>query len=167
MLLLWLDLDAGVRLAAASRNNLRRPNLRALHKFASVREGHLPGARRRAEGVAGRPDEHRGRDRLMFTRAGIDLRRARVILIYARVGVRGGRRVGYACLLRFRSGDLAWYCKRAEFLRWGIGVDFYNHQALWSCEWGQRSGPQSNVDCPDALAWRERQRAGRQEAIAA
>lgn len=100
----------------------------------------------------------------MFSRAGLDLRRARVILIYARVSVREGRRSGWANLLRFRSGDLAWYCKNPDFLCWGLRGSIRNHHAFWSIEYHQRLEPSSRVDCPEALAWRAKHRPQRRAA---
>ncbi len=62
----------------------------------------------------------------MFTRAGIDTRGAKIILIYAKVSVITGRRSGWANLLRFRRGDLAWYCKNPQFLCWGLRANIHN-----------------------------------------
>lgn len=100
----------------------------------------------------------------MFSRAGLDLRRARVILIYARVSVREGRRTGWANLLRFRSGDLAWYCKNPEFLCWGLRMHFNDHHSLWVPFGWTRDLARSSVDCPDALAWRAKHRPQRRTA---
>lgn len=60
----------------------------------------------------------------MFTRAGYRLRGARVWLVYARVQVREGRRAGWAQIIEFESGDLAWYSKDGEFLIWGLRAQF-------------------------------------------
>jgi hypothetical protein len=103
----------------------------------------------------------------MFTRAGLDLRRARVILIYARMGIVGGTRYGWANLLRFRSGDLAWYCKRPAFLCWGLRAQFQNHNAFWSFGYQHRAEhPASPVDCPEAIEWRKTRAYPREELAA-
>ncbi len=60
----------------------------------------------------------------MFTRAGYRLRGAHVWLVYARVQVREGHRMGWAQILEFASGDLAWYSKEGEFLIWGLRAEF-------------------------------------------
>lgn len=59
----------------------------------------------------------------MFTRAGFNARSARVTPICARVAVQDGRRRGVARLVRFASGDLAWYSSN-NFLIWGTRARF-------------------------------------------
>lgn len=96
----------------------------------------------------------------MFSRAGLDLRRARVILIYAKVRVIGGTSSGWANVLRFRSGDLAWYCKNPEFLCWGLRVKFEDFDPLLFAldeSFFDAPRPRWDVDCEQAVAWRAEQ----------
>lgn len=58
----------------------------------------------------------------MFTRAGYNLRGACRWKFWARVHIRDERRRGWAQIVEFASGDLAWYSSQGQFLVWGHRV---------------------------------------------
>lgn len=76
----------------------------------------------------------------MFTRAGYNLRGAVRWKIWARVSVRGGGGFGWAQIIEFASGDLAWYSAEGRFLIWGHRA--LVHGRLHADTWGL---PQSQL----------------------
>lgn len=60
----------------------------------------------------------------MFTRAGFNPRYSETGIV-ARVAIIGGTRRGWAKLIRFRCGDLAWY-RAGTFLCWGLRARILN-----------------------------------------
>lgn len=80
----------------------------------------------------------------MFTRAGYNLRGACRWKVWAMVHVHGGTRRGWAQVVEFGCGDLAWYSPRGHFLIWGLRAHFINR--IWPQRGRTLDSPYSDVD---------------------
>lgn len=90
----------------------------------------------------------------MFTRAGYRLRGARAWNVHARVSVRDGRRIGWAQIIEFASGDLAWYSKQGEFLIWGLRAQFIDRVRLgYDMRIAARRLPRSSLRTREVIEW--------------